>query len=412
MKRPRREPAAIVPTSGLLPPDESLRRLRRYAAATGVRFERVPRHAGWSALGLPDLRGFAPQRRVVRRCADEPAAFPRREGVAAGRVGLAALTTAELWLLHDLAHVVWYDVASVTFGAARWREEPFFLEQHLVSEAFAVLLLDYHLLSRTPHRGLAVELDAAAWERLRARVVALPALDSLAMAQALVDHYLGQPVALFRAPLRQPPLRARGADATRLARWRDHEVSYADKQRWYVRRWWDDLCARRPVDQRVVVDDPTIAELVWLTARRFTADPEPAFAAWLGSVATPLRRARDLFGALPKAAAAPSSAMPDFRFTDAAAYGRRALERFLEGAVEPSAPALFLFWQLLGEVAPVRLAAADRRTVARLAASVQTATPDRAAWERVRRLCRRIVEGAARRRRRARPGWRAAFFLP
>lgn len=415
MRRPRIDSIAVPPSGALLPPDESLRRLLRYAEATGVRFEVVPRHAGWSALGLPDLRGFAPQRRVVRRFAGQPAEFPRRAGVAAGRVKLDALATPELWLLHDLVHVVWYDVAAATFGAERWREEPFFLEHHLASEALAVLLLDYQLLARTRHRGLAVEFDARVWDAMRRRLPALPALASLAMARALADHYLGQPVALFRSPLQRPPLRARGPDRARLARWRDHEVSYADKQRWYVRRWWDDLAGRPARDQRVVVDDPVLAELLWLTARRFTADPEPAFAAWLASVARAVRGARDRFRDLPKMRAVPANArgaMPDFRFTDAAAYGARALTRFVEAAVEPSAPALFLFWQLLGEEAPSRLVPADRRAVARLAASVQTPAPDRAAWTRVRELCRRIVAAMPRRRRRARPGWRAAFFLP
>jgi hypothetical protein len=398
-------------------PDESLRRLLRYATATAVRFEGVPRHAGWDGYGLPDLRGFAPQRRVVRRFHGEPAEFPRKEAIAAGRAGFADLTPGELWLLHDLAHVAWYDVATLTFGAARWLDEPFFLEQHLASEAFAVLLLDYQLLSRTPHRGLAVELDAADWGRLRRRVAALPELRSLAMAQALVGHYFGQSVPLFRAPLRGAPLRARGDDVARLSRWREHEVSYADKQRWYVRRWWDDLAGRRPVDERVVVDDPTLAELVWLTARRFTADPEPAFAAWLASVGPRLRGVRDVFRGLPKMqgaqrVAVARAAMPDFRFTDVAAFGERALARWVDAAVEPSAAALFLFWQLLGRVAPSRLAATDRRAVARLAASTQTTAPDRAAWARVREICRTIVGGAARRRSRARPAWQAAFFLP
>lgn len=404
-KTPSRAPAR--------PPDlrEPLARLLRYSEATGVAFEVVPRHPGWDALGLPDLRGFAPQRRVVRRFAGEPAEFPQRGAVAAGRIGCDELTLAETWLLHDLAHVIWYDVATLTFGAERWREEDFFVEQHLASEAFAVLLLDYHLLSRSAHHGLAVDLDGVAWDAARGRVKALPPLDSLAMAHALVAHYFGLEVPLFRAPLDRAPFAVSGADAELLTRWRDHEASYADKQRWYVHLWWDDLNGR-PLRQRSVeIDDPTLAELLWLTARRFTADPEPAFAAHVASAARQLRGTTDRFAALPKMRSAPTT-RPDFRFTDAAAFAPATLRAWLDAAVEPSAEALFLLWQLLGRTRPDAWSPADRRSVATLAASVQTPTPDRAAWTAVRALCRRIVDDPADAALPPRPEWRAAFFLP
>lgn len=390
----------------------TLQRLLHYAEATGVGFEIVPRRRGWGALGLPDLRGFAPQRRVVRRFAGEAAEFPQRAGVAAGRVGFDELALDEAWLLHDLAHVIWYDIATLTFGAARWREEEFFVEQHLVSEAFAVLLLDYHVLSKSAHRGLAVDVDAVAWDSARRRVKALPVLDSYPMVEALVGHYLGAEVPLFRAPLATG-----GSDAALLARWRDHEVSYADKQRWYVYLWWDDLNLRPHVERSAVVVDSTIAELVWLTLRSFTSEPESVFAAQVESAARRLRGGSDLFAELPKCrtllqkkpATLPSAAPPDFRFTDAAAFEPARLRAWLDAADEPSAELLFLLWQLIGTISPDSLSEADRRVVATLAASVQTATPDRAAWTVVRELCRRVVassDGVAR------PEWRAAFFLP
>jgi len=379
-----------------------LQRWLRYAEATGIRFEVVPRHRGWGALGLPDVRGFAPHRRVVRRFAGEPPEFPRRADVAAGRAGLDDLAVDELWLLHDLAHVLWYDVATMTYGRARWRERDFFVEHHLVSEAFAVLLLDYHALARTRHRGLAVDLDAAAWEAARRRVRGLPPLDSPAMVDALVAHYLGGEVDLFRGRLA-----ASGADAELVARWRDHEVSYADKQRSYVLWWWADL-QREPLPaQQAVVDDPTIAELVALTLRKFTVDPEPVFEAHVASAARRLADARDLFGASPKSLRPPTR--PDFRFCDAAAFDGATLRARVDAAKEPAAEELFLFWQLLAMAPPETLAPAERAAVAALAESVQTATPDRASWTAVRALCRRRldVEPPA-----PRPEWRDAFFLP
>ncbi len=380
-----------------------LQRWLRYAEATGVRFEVVPRHRGWGALGLPDVRGFAPHRRVVRRFAGDPPAFPLRDAVAAGRAGCDELSVDELWLLHDLAHVLWYDVATMTYGRARWRERDFFVEHHLVSEAFAVLLLDYHVLARTEHRGLAVDLDAAAWNATRTRVRRLPELDSLAMVQALVGHYLGQQVALFRAPIA-----ASGSDAELLARWRDHEVSYADKQRSYVLWWWSALHGEPLAPQQAVVDDPTIAELVWLTLRKFTVDPEPAFAAHVASAARQLASERDLLDFLtappPRAAA-----RPDFRFTDAAAFDAATLRARVDAATEPAAEELFLFWQLLATTPPEARNAAERAAVAALAGSVQTATPDRASWSAVRALCLELLDGE---HPAPRPEWRRAFFLP
>lgn len=385
-----------------------LTRWLRYAEATAVRFEVVPRHRGWSALGLPDLRGFAPQRRVVRRWFGEPPEFPRRADVAAARIGFDDLTLDEIWLLHDLAHVLWYDVATLTFGAPRWRERDFFLTQHLVSEAFAVLLLDYHVLSQSRHHGLAVDLDFAGWERARERIAKLPALDSFAMCRELVRHYLAGDSRLFTTPPR-----ASGADAELLSRWRDHEASYSEKQRWYVFLWWDALTGRPLSNVRAEIDDPTIAELVWLTLQQFTSDPEPAFEAHVERAARRLRDAPDPLALEARVVAAEARGRPDFRFRDAAAFDAATLAAIVERAREPAAEELFLFWQLLATTTPERLTAAERVAVAALAASVQTATPDRAAWATVRELCRRrLAEGAASTDPASRAEWRAAFFLP
>lgn len=388
-----------------------LQRWLRFAEATGVRFEVVPRHAGWEALGLPDLRGFAPHRRVVRRFAGEPAEFPRRDDVAAGRAGFDDLSVAELWLLHDLAHVLWYDVATLTFGVERWRERGFFVEHHLVSEAFAVLLLDYRVLARTRHRGLAVDLDARAWEEARRRVRGLPPLDSRELTAELVRHYLAGDSRLFLAPPR-----ASGADAELLARWREHEASYSAKQRWYVLLWWDALHGRPLGDRQAVVDDPAVAELVELALQHFTEGPEAAFQAWAASVAARVAGVEDLFASARSAASAPAAAprsplpeRPDFRFTDAAALERAVLERRLDAADEPAAQELFLLWQLLATQPVGSLDPAERAAVATLAASAQTDAPDRAAWRVVRELARRRL---AAWQWTPRAGWRDAFFLP
>src|SRR6185295_20297549 len=69
------------------------------------------------------------------------------------------------------------------------------------------------------------------------------------------------------------------ADATeRIARWRDHEERYSDKQRWYVFLWWDDLQRATPTDRRAVVAHSTASELVWIALRLFTVDSDEEFA--------------------------------------------------------------------------------------------------------------------------------------
>jgi len=382
-------------------PATFLRRALAYARATGVRFEPTLRHAGWDQLGLPDLRGFTPHRRAVRLFAGAAAEFPR-----AADTPMDDLATAELWLLHDLLHVVWYDFATLAFGRKAWSKRDFFLEQHLASEAFAVLLLDYHVLSATKHHGLAVDVSEAEWSGLREEVPALPEVRSFALGRELVELYLTGTSRLFKDDLGgkdAPP-----ADvATRIARWRDHEVSYSDKQRWYVFQWWDDLQATQPIDRRAVVANSLVSELLWLAVRLFTVDPEPVFEQHVARAKKQLDGGESYFAKQPKYAAPPVE--PDFRFTDVAALPIEEVVAAVRAAELPAARHLFLFWQLLTLEPPDSLKPTERATVTRLAKSAQTPKVDPRAWNDVRELCERRLTRA---HWKANPGLRSAFFLP
>ena len=396
-------------------PRRALRRLQEYARATGVRFVPTARHAGWQELGLPDLRGFTPHLRAVRRFAGEPAEFPRAEAASGEGVGFDELDVAELWLLHDLAHVIWYDAASAAFGIERWAERDFFLEHHLASEAFAVLLVDYHLLAFSRHRGLAVELDAGAWSKLCDGGIGIPPLDSWEMCRELVAQYLAGEGPLFRRRFE-----VRGESAATLARWREHELSYSDKQRWYVFLWWDDLNGAPLSNRKAIVEDPTIAELVWLTLRHFTCDPEAVFAAHVARVArvahvvSGLAGVGKLFAALPKYGpkygdAARDPRELDFRFTDLCALPPERVSALLAKAHEPTAATLFLLWQALALTTPDRLTDVERAAVGALARSVQTPAPDLDAWRAARSIGERVVAAASWT---PDPALRSAFFLP
>lgn len=397
-----------TPTSRTAPtveplPAKFLRRALAYARATGIRFEPTLRHAGYGALGLPDLRGFTPNRRAIRRFADEEAAFPR-----AGDTPMDELATDELWLLHDLLHVVWYDFATLgalaadrADGAAPspWSRRDFFVEHHLASEAFAVILLDYHVLSATRHRGLAVEVSDEAWTNLRAALPELPPLRSRELASELVRHYLTGRSKLFRA--------APGA-TTAVAAWRDHEMSYSDKQRGYVLLWWDDLRRAKPSHRAAVVERSSVAEPLWRAVELFTVAPDAEFAAHVERAAAALRGREHLFTALPKFRGEPPDE-PDFRVTDVQSLPVDAIEELVRTAERPCAERLFLLWQTLALEPPESLKPAERTAVERLARSVQTPDVDRRAWKLVRELCERRV---ARARWRPDESLRGAFFLP
>jgi hypothetical protein len=413
-------------------PATFLRRALAYAHATGVRFEPTLRHAGYGALGLPDLRGFTPYRRAIRRFAGEEAGFPR-----AADTPMDELATDELWLLHDLLHVVWYDFAALAAdrddcaksGVGRasatrhpddaplrsWSRRDFFVEQHLASEAFAVILLDYHVLSATRHRGLAVEVSDEAWTKLRAALPELPPLRSRELASELVRHYLTGRSRLFRSSPRsnedgagkQGRREAPGATAA-LASWRDHEVRYAGKQRGYVLLWWDDLRRAKPSKRAAVVERSSVAEPLWRAVELLTVAPDAEFADHVDQAATALRDRDHLFAELPKFRGPPPDE-PDFRLTDIQSLPADMIKELVRTAERPCAERLFLLWQTLALEPPTSLKPAERAAVASLARSVQTPRVDRRAWKLVRDLCERRV---ARARWRPDDSLRGAFFLP
>ena len=374
-----------------------LQRLAVYSREAGVRFEVAPRHREWGEFGLPDLRGFTPHLRTVRTFAGEAVRWP---------AGFDELETSELWLLHDLAHVIWYDAATLAFGTERWNRRGFFVEHHLASEAFAVLLLDYHVLSRTRHHGLAVDLDGAAWDEMRTRMPALPALDSYAMTRELVELYFTGDSALFFAELDVDP-----DDAALLERWRGHERSYSDKQRGYVLDWWRDLARGKGAAGQAIVEGSALAELLFVTLRRFTTDSDAAFRAHVDHAASRLAEVANVLRHTPKYRGNLKSdeRSRDFRFTDVLSVDPKFVLGILRRADEPDASALFLFWQLLGASRPESLSSAERAAVRALAASCQTTAPDVAAWAIVRSACERLV---VEERWIADPKWRACFFLP
>lgn len=402
-------------------PATFLRRALAYARATGVSFEPTLRHAGYGELGLPDLRGFTPYRRAIRRFAGEEAAFPRPADTP-----LDELDAAELWLLHDLLHVVWYDFATLAALAAdrdedappraeeaahrSWARRDFFVEHHLASEAFAVILLDYHALSATRHRGLAVEVSDEAWAKLRAALPELPELRSRELAGELLRHYLSGRSRLFKTASRS---NGRGGSADReataaIAAWRDHEVRYADKQRGYVLLWWDDLRRAKPSNRAAVVERSSLADPLWRAVELFTVASEADFAVHLERAAAALRGRNHLFAELPKFdGELPDE--PDFRLTDATALPVDTILELVRTAERPCAERLFLLWQTLALEPPESMKPVERAAVESLALSVQTPKVDRRAWKLVRELCERRV---ARARWNPDATLRGAFFLP
>ncbi|HEX4924266.1 MAG TPA: hypothetical protein VFV50_09270, partial [Bdellovibrionales bacterium] len=288
-------------------------RLKDYAERTGIRFETRVRRL---VPGLPDLRGFTPHLRAVQLNA----------GTSAGYSD---------WLLHDLLHIVFYDFATLNLGASSWLEHGRFVENHLASEAFAVLALDYSVLAYAENRTLTIDLNAAEWERFQKLNPRLPPLRTYELCEMLLTHYLTGEHGHFQA---QRPSR-------RYAAWLEHEIRYARKQRAYVEMWFSDLNCAPYRKTAAVVRGSAVADAVWWLLETLLGPDDSPWAAHIAEVASSVPRTVNVFAGFKKYRL--KNPEFDYRFTDIAAAGAERACRELSAAREPAASSLYLAWQIL-----------------------------------------------------------------
>lgn len=329
-----------------------LKRVLDYATQTGVRFHPVPRYGGWKKWGLPDLRGFTPHLRRVNVYQDQ---IPNRS---------LRWNSSHLWLIHDILHIIFYDFATHHLGQKAWADEGRFLENHLASEAFAVLILDYHVLGGQG-QGLAVEFRKGDWPVFQKINPKLPHYSSWEFCKALVDHYFtGTPEIFY-------PVKHK-----RYMEWLGHEMRYSKKQRFYVQAWLDDLVGRKPRNREVILEGSAVAGPLWELLTTLTSGDErswePSRPSCLFDSYSKYKKKRDKY---------------DFRFTDITALKRDEIADFLEQEVEPSASGLFLLWQFLSMCEPQKVEKQTREIIHDLSRASQKNTIEKSQWKKVRKHC-------------------------
>jgi len=206
----------------------TLSRLIEYAEETGIKLVESNCYTGWTQAGLSNLRGFAPQRRLIL--------VNKKDPFIEGRGSLIQNDEALehfLWHVHDLLHIVYYDFSNLEYVGGEWSSQEFFIPVHLCSEALAVLMLDYwglvqsHLKSfktkRFHESGLAVDIHVAKLKEV---------LDFYSddFINALLDLYcLGQSSFFAKLALSKNLV---------VRNWVGHEMRYADRQHQYALNWW------------------------------------------------------------------------------------------------------------------------------------------------------------------------------
>jgi hypothetical protein len=307
---------------------EFVKRVTEYSKATGIQMLDSGRHLNLKGLGLPDPRGFAPHLRSL---------LLDKKSFQSFRSEKADFSGERRWLIHDLLHIIFYDFAFCQLGPEAFEDPARFLEVHLASEAFAVLALDYHVLSKTPGEGLAVEFHRDNWPRFQSLNPQLPHYLSADFVRALCELYL--------AGARRP-FESRKKDVE-FENWSGHELRYAEKQRLYASQWRADLEGREFTGEIPLLESSHIHEAVrellslLLGERRSWSEYARSCARRLEGVANyfeNLKKYRGLQHPL------------DFRFTDFRSCGEKTWVEALERTAKPNPSQLFLFWQLASSV--------------------------------------------------------------
>jgi hypothetical protein len=373
------------------------KRIIEYAQKTRINFDSSGRLSSWLPQGLPDLRGFCPHLRTVNLYEDQKkfAKLPSLKKavdkeIKSGNPGPA------LWILHDILHIAFYDFATLHLGEKSWTVKERFLENHLASELFSVLCLDYHFLIYTKTKGLAVHLDAKKWPKLQKANLNLPQLGTFDYCQHLFELYFTG---------HSPLIFGRNYSEEYKA-WIDHEVRYAKKQRRYVQQWWDDLQSNPDSGVEANLEGSQVVYGVWELIENFTKADKETWDSYLKEI----RESQNLFNSLKKYNGL--NRERDFRFTDIRSLERSEIVDAVKRAKEPSASGLFLFWQILATFDPARFDRRTRTDFAKLAQIANEKTPSADLWSRVQSVVQTSVSGPFFRFGSPQKEKRGTFFLP
>ncbi len=353
-------------------------RIIEYAQKTKIEFKVTPRWSSWKLLGLPDLRGFCPHLRRINLYKDQEnlrnlknLEKACRQEIKKGRDFNA------LWILHDILHITFYDFATINLGTESWNEKERFLENHLASELFSVLTLDYFYLIFTKAKGLAVDLDSKKWTALQKINPFLPDLKSFELCESLFELYF-----TGRSPIIYDQIMSKEYET-----WVGHEVRYASKQRRYVLQWWDDLEGNKESKKEALIAGSEAHHAVWELISIFLNSSNKDWNLFLKEVL----KNKNIFSRFKKYQTKRDDF--DFRFTDVQALTRKEVLESLTKTKNPSSSSLFLFWQILSTFETKRF---DRRTLslfAKLAKASNDNSPFKESWSFVQSTIQSAAKG-------------------
>jgi hypothetical protein len=350
------------------PLPDLVERIIEYARKTKIDFRVTPRFSSWQMLGLPDLRGFSPHLRRINLYKDQENLknLKNLEKLCNQEIRRGKAFKA-LWILHDILHIAFYDFATLNLGPESWNEKERFLENHLASELFSVLTLDYFYLIFTKVKGLAVDLDSKKWPTFQKVNPFLPELRSFELCQSLFELYF-----TGRSPIIYDQIMSKDYE-----NWVGHEVRYASKQRRYVLQWWDDLEGNNESKKEALISGSEVHHAVWELMYIFFNAPKKDWATYLKGIL----QNKNVFSKFKKYEGQKGEF--DFRFTDIQALTRQEILESLNKITNPTPSGLFLFWQILSSFETKRF---DRRTLghfAKLAKASNDNVPLKEIWNLV-----------------------------
>ncbi|MGE3974582.1 MAG: hypothetical protein AB7F59_08665 [Bdellovibrionales bacterium] len=373
-------------------------RVLEYAEKTRIGFIDCGRHPEWKTLGLPDTRGFTPHLREVRFYSSQIDLYKKPTTASSKIQG------DHRWVIHDLLHILFYDYAALQLGRDFSADLDRFREVHLASEAFAVLSLDYHVLSFLKGQGLAIDCDFDQWPALSKLNLRLPNFLSQEFCVALVQLYLEgeSEIFLLKDGTKSQP-------RAYYENWIGHEIRYAEKQRIYVEMWLQDLLQKNSSLTTPSLHESFVAEPLWELLQILIYASKTQFKKYVDQVNDFLKKDENYFSSFKKYKKLSKEGLIDYRFTDLRAVSLAQLIEQLEMAAAPRAENLFLFWQILSHFDLKQMSSKELKFVEILAASAQTKAVDKKAWKQVQKLCLHKIKEL---KFPSAPRLKSCFYLP
>jgi hypothetical protein len=299
---------------------------------------------------------------------------------------------------------MFYDFATAHLGEDSWTHKDRFIENHLASEAFAVLALDYHILPHGRKESLASDFNYKDWPNFKKLNSSLPPspYDSI-MVKALTELYLSG---------NRDPFFKSIPTSTQYQKWVGHEIRYSRKQRGYVCAWFEDLTLQPFSRTQASLNRSFVFEAVEELISTLLYSTKSSWDEFLQAFESKekLNSKKNFFYHLPKYNK--KSLKYDFRFTDVTAFTKEFISIYLARCLDVNTPNpadLFLLWQLISLYPPEKFKSSNLRMIIELAKSSQTQNPNKDSWKKTIQLINDIFKDLSWK---TSPDSLSAFFLP